>query len=256
VVHEGYRRLVNDKKQQLKKDIEESMSGVLTKKDIQDRLALPKWKPDSLVITPQPNEFDRDSLDLSLGNYFFIPRSYRSPCFIPGISNPLHLYHEQYVPLGSYLVLPAHHTVLGATLEYIKLPSDTSGEILTKSSWARTFISIETAPWIHPLYRGCLTLEIANVSNTPVILYPGIKLAQLILLKTMRNTAIEDKIEGTYIGPVRPEPAELKTPGKSLSGKEKVTYPVDEYFNREEFRAYVVGYLKKLGYKVTVPSQS
>jgi deoxycytidine triphosphate deaminase len=41
---------------------------------------------------------------------------------------------------------------------------------------------VETAPWIHPEYRGCLTLEIANVSNTAVLLYPGRPIGQLILL--------------------------------------------------------------------------
>jgi hypothetical protein len=38
--------------------------------------------------------------------------------------------------------------VLGATLEYIKLPVDVSGQILTKSSIARMFMVIESAPWM------------------------------------------------------------------------------------------------------------
>lgn len=199
-----------------------NFSGVLTKDDIIERLQEPVKELRSLVITPLPDEqdgFDRDSIDLRLGSHFFVPRSYRSPCFIPGLTSPHHLYQEQYIPMGSFLVLPAHNTVLGATLEYIKLPSDVSGEILTKSSWARTFITIETAPWIHPLFRGCLTLEIANVSNAPVILYPGVKIAQLILMSTTCDTSKKkkDKIEGTYIGPVRPEPAQLTYTEKALA---------------------------------------
>ena len=39
-----------------------------------------------------------------------------------------------HVPLGDYLVVPPHHTVLGATLEFIKLPFDVCGEILHKGS--------------------------------------------------------------------------------------------------------------------------
>jgi len=251
--------LDNDKKQNGNQK-KSQKTGVLTKKDIEERLKVNIGNPLSLVITPSPDEIDRDSIDLSLGNYFFVPRSHRSPCFIPGISNPLHLYHEQYVPLGSYLLLPAHHTVLGATLEYIKLPADISGEILTKSSWARTFVSMETAPWIHPLYRGCLTLEIANVSNTPVVIYPGIKIAQLILLNTTCDTKEvdqEDQIGGTYIGPVRPEPAELKNPEKSLDqlgiDKENVVYPYDDHFGNKEFRLHIAACLEKLGYKIEPP---
>lgn len=187
-----------------------------------------------MVITPFPDDFDKDSIDLRLGSYFFIPRSHRTPCFVPGLTDPHHLYHEQYIPFGSYIVIPAHHTVLGSTLEYIKLPADISGEILTKSSWARTFITIETAPWIHPLYRGCLTLEIANVSNTPVVLYPGIKIAQMILLTTTASPdQKEDEIEGTYIGPVRPEPAKLNTPEKALERlgikADDILFPYDEF---------------------------
>jgi len=239
-----------------------SKIGVLTEPDIRKRLNEKISSLFSLVITPLPDDIDRDSIDLRLGSYFFVPRSHRSPCFIPGVSNPLHLYHEQYVPLGSYLVLPAHHTVLGATLEYIKLPVDVSGEILTKSSWARTFVTMETAPWIHPLYRGCLTLEIANVSNTPVVLYPGIKIAQMILLKTtcdIEEVHHEDQIEGTYIGPVRPEPAELKNPEMSLNQlgieKENVTFPDDDYFRSKEFCLHVAARLKELGYQIVPPQE-
>lgn len=235
-----------------------SKSGILTEGEIADRLRLGLSNPRSLVITPTPPEADRDkdSVDLRLGSCFFVPRAHRSPCFIPGISETLYLYSEEYIPYGSYLVLPAHHTVLGATLEYIKLPSDVAGQILTKSSWARTFITIETAPWVHPLYRGCLTLEIANVSNTPIILYPGVKIAQLVLLKTMHDTveADEDRIEGTYIGPVRPEPAELKAPREALGhlriDSEDMVYPFDECFGHEGFRERAVDFLRRHNYRV------
>jgi dCTP deaminase len=116
------------------------------------------------------------------------------------------------VPLGSYLVVPAHETVLGSTLEFIKLPSDLSGEILTKSSVARTFTVIETAPWIHPCYRGCLTLEIANASNTPLILYPGRLIAQMILMELLETVARESKLSGTYLAPVYPEAPTFNDP--------------------------------------------
>lgn len=213
---------------------------------------------------------DSDSLDLRLGSCFFVPRAHRSPCFIPGLTKAEYLYSEQYVPYGSFLVVPAHHTVLGSTLEYIKLPSDISGQVLTKSSWARTFITIETAPWIHPLYRGCLTLEIANVSNTPVVLYPGVAIAQLVLLRTMDDTVhnTRDTAGGTYIGPVRPEPAQLKGPRKSLEAlgisPGDVDYPLDDCFKHPEFRDWAsdqcfphedaqekaIAYLTKHGYTV------
>jgi dCTP deaminase len=112
--------------------------------------------------------------------------------------------------------VPAHQTVLGATLEFIKLPCDASGEILTKSSVARTFVLVETAPWIHPEYRGCLTLEIANVSNTPVLLYPGRSIGQLVLLHVDRKHDPVAKVKSTYFGPVYPEAPKFKNPEQDL----------------------------------------
>jgi dCTP deaminase len=125
-----------------------------------------------------------------------------------------------HVPLGDYLVVPPHSTVLGATLEFIKLPFDVSGEILTKSSVARTFILIETAPWIHPNYRGCLTLEIANVSNTAILLYPGRKIGQMVLMHVAILKGKEKKmaslLDSTYFGPVFPEAPPFKNPQDDL----------------------------------------
>lgn len=245
--------MVNRKNQTNNDELIKSRYGVLTDVEIHERLERKTEHPSSLIITPCPQKIDRDSIDLRLGSYFFVPRSHRSPCFVPGLTSPDHLYSEQYVPMGSYLVLPAHHTVLGSTFEYIKLPSDVSGEILNKSSWARTFVTIETAPWIHPLYRGCLTLEIANVSNTPVILYPGVRIAQLVLLKTMFDPAEDeiDKVEGTYVGPVRPEPAQLPTPEKALVSiginEHDVVYPFDECMEKKDFSKHIVYLLKKQG---------
>lgn len=75
---------------------------------------------------------------------------------------------------------------------------------------------VETAPWIHPLYRGCLTLEIANVSNTPVILYPGRSICQLVLMDLNTPSVRKEKLSGTYIAPVFPEAPEFTDPRKEL----------------------------------------
>jgi dCTP deaminase len=117
------------------------------------------------------------------------------------------MYTRVHVPYDKdhYLVLSAHQTILGATMEFIKLPHDTSGQIWTKSSVARMFMVIETAPWIHPFYRGCLTLEIANVSSTALKIYPGMPIGQLVLMDTP-GAEVPEKIKTSYFGPVYPEP--------------------------------------------------
>src|SRR5258708_24070778 len=191
--------------------------GVISNREIERRLDLEVDEDQSLVITPLgKNALSADSVDMTLGTHFLLPRVPPLP-FVTLDRSEIHSRQFRvHVPLGKYLVVPAHQTVLGATLEYIKLPADLSGEILTKSSIARTFMVIETAPWIHPLYKGCLTLEIANVSNPPLLLYPGRLVGQLILMDTQPPPP-PPKQSGTYMGPVYPEPAEFRDPEADLS---------------------------------------
>jgi len=190
--------------------------NVLSRQTIDERRKRPVSDPKSLVITPllmKTDPYDHDSIDLRLGSYFLIPQSPPAPFLDPTEENSSrHSHLKVHKPLGSYLVIPAHQTVLGATLEFIKLPHDVSGQILTKSSVARTFLLIETAPWVHPLYRGCLTLEIANVSNTPQVLYPGFHIGQLILIANDRPADETQPLSGAYVGPIEPESPTLKHP--------------------------------------------
>ena len=167
---------------------------------------------EGVVITPMPwiKDWDRDAVNLRLGNHFLLPQSPPPPSIV--LENGLRP-SRVHVPWGNFLTLPPHHTVLGSTLEFIKLPIDLSGQILTRSSIARTFVVIETAPWIHPGYRGCLTLEIANVSNTTVLLHPGIPIGQLLLLSV--DLAEEERktpalLSGSYVGPIFPETPTFK----------------------------------------------
>jgi dCTP deaminase len=190
--------------------------SVLSENRIKERMRLPITNPASFVVTPflNPDKFDLDSLDLRLGTHFLLPQIPPEPFYYP--SRTVASGHLRvHVPIGAYIVVPAHQTVLGVTLEFIKLPFDVCGEILTKSSVARTFIVIETAPWIHPFYRGCLTLEIANVSNTPLLLYPGRLIGQLILMDVDSPTQ-PTKMSGSYLGPVYPEPPKFKDPWQDL----------------------------------------
>jgi dCTP deaminase len=188
--------------------------GVLAAEEIKERLKYSISNPKSLVVTPLldfDNAFSSDSVDLRLGTHFLLPQAPPRAFMTldPDSIKSAHLRVQ--VPFGRYLVIPAHQTVLGATLEFIKLPADVSGQILTKSSIARTFVIIETAPWIHPSYRGCLTLEIANVSNTPLLLHPGIPIGQLVLQTVDLKSAPEhDILSGSYLGPVYPEAPKFK----------------------------------------------
>jgi dCTP deaminase len=185
--------------------------SVISRSLIRERIGLQIADPKSLVVTPfDCSALDADSLDLRLGSYFLFPRMPAEEAIDIRTRSFSRRDFSVHVPKGGKVVLPAHQTVLGVTIEFIKLPFDVSGQILTKSSVARTFMVIETAPWIHPNYRGCLTLEIANVSNTALILSPGMPIGQLILLSIERPEETAE-LSGTYVGPIHPEdPLNLK----------------------------------------------
>jgi deoxycytidine triphosphate deaminase len=206
--------------------------SVLSSKEIKDRLEKPLEDLKSIVITPRLDEkFDQDSVDLRLGCYFRVPAVSTIECVKPYQDTVEHypeLVHKPYgrgrkkrVKKGakeregdnaeSTIILQPHHAVLASTLEYIKMPGDVSGQILTKSSWARIFISIAAAPWIHPFYRGCLTLEVTNLGNAPVALPVGKPMAQLVFIKLEGQMELEkDVIEGSYAGAVMPEAPKFK----------------------------------------------
>ena len=191
--------------------------AVISVTEIERRLDLDVTDNESLVITPlirRQDALSADSIDLTLGTHFLLPQVPPLPFATLDQSESHSGQFRVHVPLGKYLVLPAHQTALGSTLEYIKLPADLCGQILTKSSIARTFVAIETAPWIHPLYRGCLTLEIANVSNTPLLLHPGVPVGQLVLTTIDGVDLVEEAthpLGGKYLGPVLPEPPSFRS---------------------------------------------
>lgn len=65
-------------------------------------------------------------------------------------------------------------------------------------------------------------MEIANGSNTPILLYPGRRIGQLVLIEIAKDKATEiavsphEALNRTYFGPVLPEPPEFNDPALDL----------------------------------------
>ncbi len=70
--------------------------------------------------------------------------------------------------------------VLGSTLERVALPNDLVARLEGKSSLGRLGLLIHsTAGYVDPGWDGYLTLELSNVANLPITLYPGMKIGQI-----------------------------------------------------------------------------
>src|SRR5467141_1870007 len=70
--------------------------------------------------------------------------------------------------------------VLGSTRERVKLPDDLVARLEGKSSLGRLGLLIHsTAGYVDPGWNGYLTLELSNVANLPITIYPGMKIGQI-----------------------------------------------------------------------------
>lgn len=182
--------------------------SILSKSEMQDLLKIPGEELDSLVVTPPPPEdaFDDDSFDIRLGQYFASVRQTSVP-FVTLGQTPLDTIQQRlFVPFNHRIILQPHSSILGITLEYIKLPFNVSAQVLTKSSWGRYYLTIATATYVHAGFRGCLTLEILNSSNTAIELKPGCRIGQMILFRVPGlEKPLKHMIRGRFAGTVYPE---------------------------------------------------
>jgi dCTP deaminase len=81
-------------------------------------------------------------------------------------------------------VLHPGEFVLGSTYERVALPDDLAGRLEGKSSLGRLgLLTHSTAGFIDPGFCGHITLELSNVANLPITLWPGMKIGQLCLFQ-------------------------------------------------------------------------
>jgi len=113
------------------------------------------------------------------------------------------------VPLGGQLALHPGQFILGSTLEFVSMPSDISGQVVSRSSWGRLGLLVATAVVVQPGYKGVLTLELVNTGGVPIVLRPGTRVAQIQLWQADKAASSSYAAHGKYQVPVGPEAAKL-----------------------------------------------
>jgi dCTP deaminase len=87
-------------------------------------------------------------------------------------------------------VLHPGEFVLGSTLERVRLPDDLVARLEGKSSLGRLGLLIHsTAGFIDPGWDGHVTLELSNVANLPITIYPGMKIGQISFMQLTEPAA-------------------------------------------------------------------
>jgi dCTP deaminase len=109
------------------------------------------------------------------------------------------------------LILHPGEFLLGSTQEKITLPDDLVARLEGKSSLGRLGLLIHsTAGFVDAGWDGHLTLELSNVANLPITIYPGMKIGQISFLQM--TTAAErpygsDGLRSKYQGQWGPTPS-------------------------------------------------
>lgn len=123
------------------------------------------------------------SIDVRLDHTFRVFENHRYSSIDPTDNQPL-LTTEVAPEAGSPFVLHPGEFVLGATLERVTLPNNMAARLEGKSSLARLGLHTHaTAGFVDPGFEGHITLELSNSANLPILLKPGMKIAQLCFLR-------------------------------------------------------------------------
>lgn len=137
-----------------------------------------------VVIEPFDAELIQpSSVDVRLDRYFRVFNNQKYTHIDPAIQQDD--LTELVQPVGDDpFVLHPGEFVLGSTLEVVTLPDDLAGRLEGKSSLGRLgLLTHSTAGFIDPGFTGHITLELSNVANLPITLWPGMKIGQLCLFR-------------------------------------------------------------------------
>jgi len=137
-----------------------------------------------IIIEPlSADAVQPSSVDLHVDRYFRVFRNDTTPYIDPK------QHQEDLTELvevgdeGAFILHPGEF-VLGSTLERVALPDDLVARLEGKSSLGRLGLLIHsTAGFVDAGWDGHLTLELSNVANLPIALYPGMKIGQISFLR-------------------------------------------------------------------------
>jgi dCTP deaminase len=137
-----------------------------------------------IVIDPLgPNAMQPSSVDLRVDRYFRVFRNDTTPYIDPKQAQE-DLTEMVEVENGGAFILHPGEFVLGSTLERVALGNDLVARLEGKSSLGRLGLLIHsTAGFVDAGWDGHLTLELSNVANLPIAIYPEMKIGQISFLQ-------------------------------------------------------------------------
>lgn len=138
-----------------------------------------------IIVKPKPKlseQLGSSSLDLRLGNEFRVFKHRKQPFIDPfdpatteGMTDLIIISRRE-----PYTIHP-NEFVLASTLEWVEWGNGLAARVDGRSSLGRIGLVIHsTAGHIDAGWRGVLTLELRNIGMVPILLYPNMRICQLI----------------------------------------------------------------------------
>ncbi|MFH0802969.1 MAG: dCTP deaminase [bacterium] len=157
-------------------------------------------KEGNIVINPFfEDQVGPGSIDLHMGNEFRIFKKMHTIYHVTDHSD----FNEitELITVNDFFVLMPGETVLGITMENIKLPPNICGWLEGRSRFARLGLMVHiTASFMQPGIDNHQVLEISNVSPVPLALHPGTRICQFIF-ESMIGEAV---YSGTFANQAKP----------------------------------------------------
>jgi dCTP deaminase len=189
---------------------------ILSDRDIKQAI-----KDKRIKITPKPDyktQLGSCSLDLRLGYHFRVFKHRRRPFLDPLDPDTMkNMTEEVKISTKEPYVIQPDEFVLASILEWVELPDDISARIDGRSSLGRIGLVIHsTAGHIDAGFRGSITMELTNIGMMPILLYPKMRICQLVFepLSSPAERPYNTKPGAKYGG--------KSTPAETALGSEKI----------------------------------
>ena len=133
------------------------------------------------------------SYDITLGNAFKVIKKDKNKFMV--LDEPI-AYKKIVIPEDEYMLIPSLSFILAVTNEIINLPDDIAAIVEGRSSVGRSGLFIHNAGFIDNGFRGTITLELFNASPNTIAIKPGMRIGQIVFMKTDKPS--EKPYNGKY----------------------------------------------------------
>jgi len=186
-------------------------AGVKSGPSILDAQDPKRAMSDRLMILPYFGDgpLQAASWDIHLGNWFKVAKrtGYVSIDLADSAQRARAMQEGQeevYVRFGEQFVLHPADFALGVSLEYVSIPGSLMAFVEGKSSLGRAGLIIATAAQVAPGFKGGIVLELFNAGTVPLVLRPGMEIAQLVFHGMDADLPMEWLYAGRFRCQVKP----------------------------------------------------